>query len=106
MLSHLRRIPALSITRPFQTRSLGSHSWLLTPAQLNALPKASTRILDVTWFMPNSPRNAREEFAKTRIPGAQYLDLDEVASDNEMGLKHMMPSSQQFREACGKFAAT
>ena len=36
-----------------------------------------------------------------RIPGAQFLDLDEVASPNELGLKHMMPSPEQFKEACG-----
>jgi hypothetical protein len=77
-------------------------SLLLTARQVQELPPESTKFFDATWFMPNSPRNARSEFAKLRIPGAQYLDLDEVASPNELGLKHMMPSPQQFKEACGK----
>jgi 3-mercaptopyruvate sulfurtransferase SseA len=81
--------------------SNSSRSYLLTPAQVKALPKTSTAILDATWFMPNSPRSAREEYKKTHIPGAQYLDLDEVASSNELGLKHMMPSGEQFAHACG-----
>jgi thiosulfate/3-mercaptopyruvate sulfurtransferase len=77
-------------------------SLLLTPAQVKALPPATTRILDVTWFMPNSPRNARDEFNQLRIAGAKYMDLDEVASKHPLGLKHMMPSPQQFKDACGK----
>ncbi|PVG04831.1 Rhodanese-like protein [Serendipita vermifera] len=78
-------------------------SLLLTPRQVQELPPESTKIFDATWFMPNSPRNARSEFTKLRIPGAQYLDLDEVAAPNDLGLKHMMPTPQQFKEACDIF---
>lgn len=51
--------------------------------------------------MPNSPRKAKDEYFSKRIPGAQYLDLDKVASPNDLGLKHMMPSPQTFADACG-----
>lgn len=51
--------------------------------------------------MPNSPRKPYEEFLAKRIPGAQFLDLDHVASSHELGLKHMMPHSQVFADACG-----
>lgn len=64
--------------------------------------KDNAVILDSTWFMPNSPRHARKEFKQKRIPGAQFLDLDELASPHPLGLKHMMPSPSQFAEACGK----
>ena len=37
-----------------------------------------------------------------RIPGARYLDLDEVAAPSELGLKHMMPSAQVFSDYLGK----
>ena len=77
-------------------------SLLLTPAQVKALPSANTRILDCTWFMPNSTRNAREEFKQQHIAGAKYLDLDEVASEHPLNLKHMMPSLEQFKDACGE----
>jgi thiosulfate/3-mercaptopyruvate sulfurtransferase len=60
----------------------------------------STKILDVTWFMPTIPRDPRLEFAQRRLSTAQFWDLDEIASPHPMGLKHMMPSVEQFRNAC------
>ncbi|KAJ8588195.1 Rhodanese-like protein [Rhizopogon salebrosus TDB-379] len=82
---------------------------LLSPSQLQAsLPSRSgdsqqVAILDSSWFMPNSPRKPNEEFQKKRVPGAQFLDLDEVASPHELGLKHMIPSERQFADACEAF---
>lgn len=52
--------------------------------------------------MPNVPRSARKEFEEKRIPGAQFLDLDAVASKHELGLAHMMPSASVFAAACGQ----
>ena len=74
---------------------------ILSPRQLSDLDSKHVSVLDASWHMPNSPRKAREEFLKRHIPGAQYLDLDEVASEHELGLKHMMPSPERFAEACG-----
>lgn len=75
---------------------------LLPPDAVNKLPTTrDVKILDATWFMPNSTRNARKEFATRRIPRAQYLDLDEVATPSELGLMHMMPSERIFANACG-----
>lgn len=79
-----------------------STPYLTSPAELHHLQSSKeTVILDATWFMPNAPLNAREDFAKRRIPRAQFLDLDEVASPHELGLKHMMPSGEVFSQACG-----
>jgi len=76
---------------------------VLSPQEVNFLKHSEQPVafLDATWFMPNSPRNARNEFLQKRIPGAQLLDLDEVASPHELGLKHMMPSPGTFAKACG-----
>lgn len=57
--------------------------------------------------MPNSPRNAAEEFnLGPRIRGAQRFDLDLVADKDEkrnpLGLGHMLPTIEVFREAAGK----
>jgi thiosulfate/3-mercaptopyruvate sulfurtransferase len=77
---------------------------LLTPSELLDLRKTSpVSLLDASWFMPNSPRNAHQEFLAKRLPGAQFLDLDKVASPHELGLKHMMPSEHTFAEYCGEF---
>ncbi|KIP11476.1 hypothetical protein PHLGIDRAFT_18010 [Phlebiopsis gigantea 11061_1 CR5-6] len=73
---------------------------VLTPRQLSDLDPTKVSVLDASWHMPNSPRKAREEFLKRHIPSAQYLDLDEVASPHELGLKHMMPSPEAFAKAC------
>lgn len=76
---------------------------ILSPNQVQELSKIEPVVLlDASWFMPNSPRNGKAEFLNKRLPGAQFLDLDEVASTHELGLKHMMPESRIFAEACGK----
>lgn len=80
-------------------------SLLVTPKALQDLRSSGAvdvNILDASWFMPNSPRNASQEFIEKRIPGSRYLDLDEVAAPNELGLKHMMPSAEVFSDALGK----
>ncbi|KZS96146.1 Rhodanese-like protein [Sistotremastrum niveocremeum HHB9708] len=80
--------------------------FLVSPHELSSLvasSSASVKILDASWFMPNSPRNAETEFGAKRIPKAQFFDLDKVASPHELGLKHMMPSNHQFKEACDKW---
>jgi hypothetical protein len=76
---------------------------LLSPTQLHdlLLSKNDVSILDASWFMPNSPRKPGSEFLSKRIPGALFLDLDQVASPHELGLKHMMPKERVFADACG-----
>ncbi|KAF8078382.1 Rhodanese-like domain-containing protein [Lyophyllum atratum] len=77
---------------------------LLTPQQLRSLSsEKNVSLLDASWFMPNSPRQPRQEFISKRIPGAQFLDLDEVASSHPLGLKHMMPQERVFADVCEKF---
>ena len=74
---------------------------VVTPRQVLDAPAGSVTVLDASWHMPNSPRKGKDEFYKTRIPHARFLDLDEVASPNELGLKHMMPSGEKFATSCG-----
>ncbi|KAH9937486.1 Rhodanese-like domain-containing protein [Fomitopsis serialis] len=78
----------------------------LTPAQLRGLDPRSVSVLDASWHMPSSPRNPRQEWLQMRIPGAQLLDLDEVASQHALGLKHMMPSPDVFAKACENYGIT
>ncbi|TDL28739.1 Rhodanese-like protein [Rickenella mellea] len=83
----------------------GSPPYLLTPRQVHELSQSKTQLalLDASWYMPNSPRRPKDEFLGKRIPDAQFLDLDEVASEHELGLKHMMPSPGMFAKACEIF---
>jgi thiosulfate/3-mercaptopyruvate sulfurtransferase len=83
-------------------RSMATAPLLVSPKEVQGASDTPRVFLDASWHMPNSPRKAREEFVARRIPGARFLDLDEVASAHELGLKHMMPSGDVFARACGE----
>lgn len=57
--------------------------------------KSDVRVVDATLFLPDHGRNARAEFEEAHIPGAVFLDLDEVA-DLSSGLPHMLPPPEKF----------
>jgi thiosulfate/3-mercaptopyruvate sulfurtransferase len=104
MASLLRRSSAKSVMarRWLSTYSTPETPLLVSPKQVQELLKhGQVTLLDASWFMPNSPRNGKAEFLKKRLPSAQFLDLDEVASPHELGLKHMMPEPEAFAVACG-----
>jgi thiosulfate/3-mercaptopyruvate sulfurtransferase len=52
-------------------------------------------IVDATWFMPGTPRDARAEHAERHIPGAVFFDIDEI-SDHAIPLPHMLPPPSDF----------
>lgn len=49
--------------------------------------------------MPNSGKDAIVEFKTSRIPGAQYFDLDVIADTTSTNLPHMLPRDYQFSAA-------
>ncbi len=53
------------------------------------------RILDASWHLPDSGRDARAEFAEAHIPGAQFFDIDDI-SDHASALPHMAPPVEKF----------
>jgi thiosulfate/3-mercaptopyruvate sulfurtransferase len=55
-------------------------------------------IVDSSWFMPSLRRNARAEYLQAHIPGARFLDIDEV-SDRANPAPHMLPTAEQFAAA-------
>lgn len=59
---------------------------------------ADVVILDASWFMPGSARDARAEYTAGHIPGAAFFDIDEI-SDRASGLPHMLPPAQAFAAA-------
>lgn len=67
-----------------------SAEWLKAEYQ-----KSDVRIVDATLFLPDHGRNARAEFEAAHIPGAVFLDLDEV-TDPSSGLPHMLPRPEKF----------
>jgi thiosulfate/3-mercaptopyruvate sulfurtransferase len=70
--------------------ALVSTEWLA--AELGA---ADLRIIDATWCLPADGRDPRKEYEAGHIPGAVFLDLDDV-SDPDSPFPHMLPSEHRL----------
>lgn len=79
--------------------SMAIDSALITPEALRALGTEGV-VIDASWHMPASRRNARAEFEAGHIPGAVFFDLD-AASDHSSALPHMLPTPEAFAEVMG-----
>lgn len=55
-------------------------------------------VLDCSWHMPASGRSGRDEYLAAHIPGARFLDIDQVA-DRWSPVPHMLPTADQFAAA-------
>jgi len=68
------------------------------------------RLVDATWYLPNSPYAAPEGsggaqadyLSGPRLPGAVFFDIDGVASSHPNGVPHMLPNEETF---CAAMAA-
>ena len=78
-----------------QLPPLVSADWLA-----ERLGDPSLRVLDASWYLPTSGRDARREYVDGHVPGAVFMDLDEV-SDTDSDLPHMLPSPEEFARAAG-----
>lgn len=79
-------LPAPTLPAPFV-----STEWLA-----DHLGRPGLTILDSTWYMHGSGKDARAEFVQRHIPGAAFFDVDEVAAPASGGLPHMVPTAQRF----------
>ena len=73
--------------------SLVSTDWLA-----EHLGEPGLTVIDSSWHMPASGRSGREEFLAAHIPGARFLDIDEL-SDRSNPAPHMLPSAAEFGSA-------
>ena len=71
-------------------KTLVSTSWLMAH-----LKDPDLRLLDASWYLPDTARNGREEYNNAHIPGARFFDIDEV-SDHRSELPHMVPPVEKF----------
>ena len=70
--------------------ALVSSNWLA-----DHLRTSNVRVLDGTYFLPNIPRNAHDEFQAEHIPGAAFFDIDDI-KDPDNSLPHMLPTPEVF----------
>ena len=77
-----------------ETGLVSSH-WLA-----ERLGNPGLRLVDGSWYLPTSGRDARTEYLAGHLPGAVFFDLDAV-SDLASPLPHMVPPARQFAEQVG-----
>lgn len=73
-----------------QLPPLVSTEWLAT-----RLGRADVRVVDASWYLPSSGRDAAAEYAAGHVPGAVFFDLDAM-SDAGSTLPHMLPPAAEF----------
>ena len=70
--------------------SLVSTHWLA-----DHLGEPGLVVVDCSWHMPASGRSGRDEYLQAHIPGARFLDIDEVC-DHDNPAPHMLPGAAEF----------
>ena len=76
-------------------KNLVTTNWLMNNMQ-------NVRILDATWHMPDSKRNAKNEFLETHIDDANFIDLDKI-SDRKSPLPHMLSKRIDWEKIVSDF---
>ena len=71
-------------------KTLVSTEWLA-----KHLNDPDLRILDASWHMPATGRDARTEYDAAHIPGARFFDIDAI-SEKRSALPHMAPPVEMF----------
>ncbi len=71
-------------------KTLVSTDWLAAH-----LSDPDLRVLDGSWYLPDSGRDARSEYDAAHIPGARFFDIDDI-SDHRSALPHMAPPPEKF----------
>ncbi|MFK7993229.1 MAG: 3-mercaptopyruvate sulfurtransferase [Granulosicoccus sp.] len=61
------------------------------------LGDSDIRVVDASWHLPATGRDALSEYNEQHIPGAVFFDLDEHSA--AVALPHMLPESKQFAAA-------
>eukprot|EP00927_Polykrikos_kofoidii_P048562 TRINITY_DN42826_c0_g1_i1.p1 TRINITY_DN42826_c0_g1~~TRINITY_DN42826_c0_g1_i1.p1 ORF type:complete len:330 (-),score=68.58 TRINITY_DN42826_c0_g1_i1:174-1163(-) len=87
---------------------LVSCEWLL--AQLTEDSEGNIRVVDASWYLPNSPFAAPEGsggaeadfLAGPRLPRSVFFDIDGVATVHPRGLPHMLPCADVFAETMSR----
>ena len=70
----------------------------ISPAELaSQLQRSDLNVVDASWYLPADGRDPKAEFLASRVPGAQFFDIDTVA-DLEHACPHMLPSEPVFTQ--------
>lgn len=67
---------------------------------MERLGDPALRIVDATFHVPPTTRNAAAEYADAHLPGAVFFDIDDIA-DSHTDLPHMLPDAETFAQKVG-----
>ena len=88
--------PSSSIPRE-HLKMPDSNTFISPAALLSQLESADVTVVDASWYLPAEGRDPKAEFLASRIPGAQFFDIDTVA-DLDHACPHMLPSERVFTD--------
>ena len=71
-------------------------SWLL-----KNLNQQNIKIIDASWYLPNTARDSYKEYLKSHIKNAIFFDIDKIC-DKKTHLPHMLPSVKEFEKSVNK----
>jgi len=78
-----------------------AHRPLISCAELAArLGAPDLRIVDASWHLPATGRDAHAEFLAGRVPGASFYDIDVEAAPS--ALPHMLPDREAFARGASR----
>jgi len=63
------------------------------------------KILDASWHLPNTNRDAYKEFLSEHIQNSQFFDLDKNSEPNST-LPHMLPTKEKWQEIISNYGIT
>jgi thiosulfate/3-mercaptopyruvate sulfurtransferase len=73
--------------------------WLVTTQWLaDHLDAPDIVVVDGSYYLPTTKRDARQEYLDAHIPGAVFFDIEAIA-DHTTDLPHMLPSGEAFSSA-------
>lgn len=78
-----------------------ANPFLIDAATLaSALGREGLTVVDASWYLPKHARFPRPEFEAAHVPGAVFLDLDEVVMPGA-ALPHTLPDAETFARMAG-----
>jgi len=82
-----------------ETPRPSSSRWLVTTQWLDEhLTAPDIVVVDGSYYLPTTKRNARREYLDAHIPGAVFFDIEAIA-DHASDLPHMLPKPEAFSSA-------
>ncbi len=77
----------------------GNSEYLIeTDWLMQNLQNPDISIIDATWYLPGTPEDPCQQYQTSRIPGAVFFNIDEIAN-KETDLPHMLPTEEAFSSA-------